>query len=400
MSLGSLASKPLSAALFLAALAAVTLYIFVLDPAARPLIDFDVYLQAAQRLLSGDDIYSQPYTTTDRAGRSVELFYLYPPFLASALSIVTFLGRDALKLVWCALSYTAVWVAVLCLSRVLAASWLKSLSSLQRVCVVAFFTFCFEPLYVGIGDGQVTALVLSLICLCAVGLLTGSDWLVGGALALAIQIKLSPILLLLAPVMFGRWRAVGWCAAVSVALLLFTLTLGGGAQPFADFFRSVLATADEQKLADFAHNLRLSRAVLGPLGLDDSSAARFALKAAFLAATVLGTAAIRRQPGLASLRALGFLVIVMIVSAPILWFHHFAWCLVPLAILAMRPAAAGDARMRSLTIVLGLYFLLSQSYLLIHWTIKAAPELSSFAIVVPTAALLTVALLVVRQRAP
>ena len=190
----SFASRPLSAAIFLLALVAVSFHIFVIDLAARPLIDFDVYMQAAAELLAGGSMYDGPYTVIDRAGRSVELLYLYPPLLAQLLGALTSADPATARLVWCAGNYLAVWIGILCIARILASSWWSALPNLHRIALVAFFVFCFEPLYVGIGDGQVSAIVLALLALCALGALTGREWLVGVSLAVA----------------FGLWRGSAW----------------------------------------------------------------------------------------------------------------------------------------------------------------------------------------------
>lgn len=409
MSLASIASKPLSAAIFLIALIAISFYIFVIDLAVRPLIDFDVYILAGHRLLAGENIYSPAYTVVDRAGRSVELLYLYPPLLAQILSKLTSIAPVSARFTWCITNYIALWVAILSISRVLAASWWAALPQLQRVALVAFFTLCFEPLYIGVADGQVTAVILALLALCAVGALSGREWLVGSALALAMHIKCTPALLLVAPIVFGRWRALAWFGGVAVSLALVSLLDTAGLQLFEDFFASALRSADEQALGGFAHNLKLSRSLLGPLGLADVAAARWALKGLVIAAALLGALRLRPQAlrskvvltsseSFAYLRAVGFLIPLMILLAPIVWFHHLAWGLIPLAVGSMCSAKNIDERMKLLTLSLGLYFICSQSYLLLIWTIKLAPGLSELAALLPALALVALSAMIYRQR--
>jgi len=401
----SLASRPLSAAIFLLTLTAISFYIFVVDLAARPLIDFDVYMQAAGELLTGGNMYDSPYTVIDRAGRSVDLLYLYPPLLAQLLGPLTSAAPATARLVWCAGNYVAVWISILCLARILASSWWGALPPLHRVSLVAFFVFCFEPLYVGLGDGQVTAIVLALLSLCALGALTGRDWLVGSAIAIAMHVKLTPLLLLVAPIALGRFRAVAWFAAVAVSLGCPSLALPGGVDVVTDFAASALRTADEQALSGFAHNIKLSRTLLAPLGLADLAAARWLVKGAIVAAAIFGVLRLRTQTkraadeSLSYLRAVAFLVPLMILVAPIVWFHHLAWCLVPLDIASMRSAATFDERMKYLTWTLGIYFVCSQAYLLLIWTMQLAPALTEVAALLPALALALLSAMIFRREA-
>jgi hypothetical protein len=405
MPFASLASRPLSAAIFLLALVAISFHIFVIDPAARPLIDFDVYMQAAGELLGGGSMYDGPYTVIDRAGRSVDLLYLYPPLLAQLLGPLTSADPSTARLVWCAGNYLAVWISILCLARILALSWWGALPPLHRISLVAFFVFCFEPLYVGLGDGQVSAIVLALLSLCALGALTGRDWLLGGAIAIAMHVKLTPILLLVAPIAFGRLRALAWFSAVASALGCLSLALPGGMAAVTDFAASAFRTADEQALSGFAHNIKLSRTLLAPLGLADVAAARWLVKGVVVAAAIFGVLRLRAQPrgaadeSLSCLRAVAFLVPLMILVAPIVWFHHLAWCLVPLAVVSMRSAASFDERMKYLTWTLGIYFVCSQAYLLLIWTMKLAPALTEVSVLLPALALALLSMMIFRQEA-
>ena len=199
---------------------------------------------------------------------------------------------------------------------------------------------------------------------------------------------------------------MAWFCVAAVALIGLSLALPGGMAAATDFTASAFRTADEQALAGFAHNIKLSRTLLAPLGLADVAAARWALKGVVICVAILGTLKLRaqaRECATASdsahyLRAVAFLIPFMILAAPIVWFHHLAWCLVPLAVASMRPAKSLDERMKYLTWSLGLYFVCSQAHLLLIWTMKLAPALTEVAVLLPAMALLALSALILRQQ--
>ena len=379
---------------------AIASYVYVVDLSARPLIDFEVYMSAGRSLLAGENIYAHPYAVTDRAGRLIPLYYLYPPLLAHLLSKCALVDLGTLKRLWCVLNFCSTCISILCIAKILERSWWSSYSYLKRVAIVGFFTFCFEPIYVGVGDGQVTAIVLALLSLFMLACISGRDLVAGSLLAVAIQVKMSPALLLLGPVLFGKWRTISSCLMTVAALSLFTAWDLGSTQVFADFRGSLFNTIDDQLLGGFAFNIVMHRALLGPFGLAQSVLARWLFKAALLLLTVMGAVGIHRQSGGSYLRSLAFLATCMVFISPIIWFHHLAWVLLPIAVLSMKPAETADARMKSLTICLGLYFALSQTYLLMHWTMRLAPELMPISLAMPPLLLLLTAGLVFRQKAP
>ena len=357
-------------------------YIYVLDTSSRSLIDLNVYTQAAQALSAGENIYQKIYTVTDRWGRSIQLYYFYPPLLAHALSLFTSASEQTLKFCWCLCNYILMLVTTVSLSKILEPSWWGKIAPFPRTLIIGFFVFCFEPLYVGNGDGQVTALVLALLSMMTLAGMRRCYMLEGAVLAVAVQIKMSPVLLLLAPLVFQRWRTLTSFAASSLVLILLTVVGGGGVQPFIDFASS------------------LTHTVLEPLGLSHVALARWVVKIGFLALSLLGTICISRQSGFTYLRALGFLITCMIITSPIIWFHHFAWILLPIAIISMKPASDNDEKMKNLTIALGLYFALSQTYLLNVWTHKLDPSFMWISALVPTLLLGLVAATSYRQREP
>lgn len=398
MPLRFLSTHPLVVALASLLVLAVAFYIYVVDASSRPLIDFEVYTQAAQALLAGDDMYQKAYTVTDRWGRAIQLHYFYPPFLAQILSLFSTVNEKTLKFWWCALNFLMLIVTTVAIALTVGKSWWGSMPFPRRCLVLGFFALCFEPIYVGNGDGQVTALILGLLALTIYAAVAKHELAAGALLALAAHTKMTPALLILSPLIFGRWRMV-ISFIIACALLTLPTILGqSGVQPFLDFAASLTHTVNDNLVNGYVFNLVIYRALLEPFDLADVSLARQVVISGLLLVAVLGTWRIRTQPGMAYLRSLGFLTVAMIIISPIIWFHHFAWMLIPLAIISMKPAATPDESMKHLTISLGLYFALSQTYLFHIWVHRLAPTMMSLSTVVPTLLLVTVGALIYRQR--
>ena len=398
MPLRFLSTHPLVVALASLLVLAVAFYIYVVDASSRPLIDFEVYTQAAQALLAGDDMYQKAYTVTDRWGRAIQLHYFYPPFLAQTLSLFSTVNEKTLKFWWCALNFLMLIVTTVAIALTVGKSWWGSMPFPRRCLVLGFFVLCFEPIYVGNGDGQVTALILGLLALTIYAAVAKHEIAAGALLALAAHIKMTPALLILAPLLFGRWRMVSSFIIACALLTLPTILGQSGVQPFLDFAASLTHTVNDNLVNGYVFNLVIYRALLEPFDLADVSLARQVVISGLLLVAVLGTWRIRTQPGMAYLRSLGFLTVAMIIISPIIWFHHFAWMLIPLAIISMKPAATPDESMKHLTISLGLYFALSQTYLFHIWVHRLAPTMMSLSTVVPTLLLVTVGALIYRQR--
>jgi hypothetical protein len=400
MSPRSLSTHPLIVAFASLLVLAVAFYIYVVDASSRALIDFEVYMEAGRTLLAGENIYQRAYTVTDRWGRAIQLHYLYPPLLAQIVSAFSTVDEKTLRFWWCAMNFLMLIVTTVAIARTVANSWWGSLPFIRRSLILGFFVLCFEPIYVGNGDGQVTALILGLLALTICAAVTKHEVAAGGLLAFAAHIKMTPALLILSPLIFGRWRMVSSFVIACTLLTLPTIFGGSGVQPFLDFASSLTHTVNDNLVNDYVFNLVIYRALLEPFGLADVAFARHVVIGGLLLLTVLGSWRMRTQPGMAYLRSFGFLTAAMIIISPIIWFHHFAWMLIPLAILSMKPSATPDERMRHRTLTLGLYFALSQTYLFHIWVHKLAPTMMSVSTLVPTLLLITVGALIYRQREP
>ena len=200
--------------------------------------DFAVYFKAAQRLLSGGDIYADTaaFRAQVEGGLSTKSEdtpwpYAYPPLLAAAISPLTLMPYAWASLAWTAFCIAAIAAAVYLALR--SQAWL----TLGGLLVALLLLYEYDPAVVGLRLGQVDIAIFLCLALALVWLKEGHDALAGMVLGLAIGIKLFAAFLVIFLLWKRRWRAALW-AAVTGALLLVVpfLALGlDSVKPYVDF---------------------------------------------------------------------------------------------------------------------------------------------------------------------
>ena len=366
-----------------ATMAALGFYLYVYVAGYSLLPDFAVYLRAGEAMNEGRNIYARPYEVEFVPGELFRLRYLYPPLLAYLLSKVAWLGEPTLRFVWSGLSFLAIVVSVAQVATLLGYSWWREVSPRVRILFVSFFFLCFEPLASGVGHGQVTAVVLWLLTSFTLESVRRHDRRAGLALALAIHIKMTPVLLLLAPIIFRRWRTVGWCAWGVVALVAIPVVDLGSLDHLSQFVASISETSNNPVLRGAEYNFAVDRVLLLPFGLFGQGMPRKVVMLALLGVFAGCLLGMRRRDEQGYLDVVGVLIVGMVLVSPIIWFHHFAWLLPSLAIATMRPAATFDLRLKNLTISLGILFAVSKILLLHTVVVHEAAFLTHVSALVP-----------------
>lgn len=374
-------------------LLSVTFYVFVIDCGRRALLDFEVYRAAARALISGDNIYAKSYEVIDRWDRQISLYYLYPPLLAQLLSKFSNFDQSSMKFGWCVLSFLCTTASAYCIAQLISFSWWMKLPASQRFFAVFFFCVCFEPVFWGVSDGQVTAIVLLLLAVFLLALLRDKQMAAGIALALAVLIKISPIILVLALLRFRRWNALVAFVLTCATALLWTYVDLGNVHIFADFINSLSAITQDRSSRGFLFNYVFDKSILSPLGLESSEVARCIVRAVLVAMPVMVVLNAKNRDRISELRTAATLICFMMACSPIIWFHHLAWALLPLAVLSCGNEPNSELRLKHLTACVGLYFALSQVNLIHYWTFKEFPDLTWISSLIPTVLLLLLAYL-------
>jgi alpha-1,2-mannosyltransferase len=281
---------------------------------------------------------------------------------------------------------------------VLGYSWWKGFTLVQRIAILGFFTICFEPLCLGVGHGQVSALVLFFLSLFLLHSLTGYEVVAGIALACAIQLKMTPAIIILAPLIFGRWKTIVWCGVASAALILFTVVDIGSFGVFKDFLFSVSSTEENVVIRSNPFNFRVDKSVLSIVGLFDNQYARLAFKLLLLVTLLVTSIAIRLRGKANYPTAISFLMVGMVFASPIIWDHHLTWLLPSLAVMTMTTARNGQERLKVLTLSLGAMLCLTKVYL-IHFTVyHSAPYLLEISALIPCGILMAMGIFLMRSR--
>jgi hypothetical protein len=193
---------------------------------------------------------------------------------------------------------------------------------------------------------QTHALFIALSVFALVSADRGRSARAGTALAVAATVKLTPALLLVYWAARGQWRAVAWCLAASVALLLATL-LAAGPQTLAAYVDSMKRVSNVLLLSFNNQSLPAAWAGRGAAGeLWNWTIFPLApgIKWLTTALSLLAVAAgglIDRHPARRGIGACVALV-GMTVFAPIAWSHYYIVLLPAVMVLADRSLAPAD----------------------------------------------------------
>jgi hypothetical protein len=268
--------------------------------------DFLAYHQAAERLLSGRQLYDMSYTQTGGFG----LFY-YPPTFAPLLLPFGALSATTATWVWIGLSIVAFVVGVAAMPVSMTVRW--------STILLAGWSF---PFVYAVKLGQVGPILFCLFAL-------GWRWMDRPALlgilgALGAAIKLQPGLVLVWALLTSRFRAVVVGAALLVALAVVTTVLAGVGS-WTDFVTLLRTVSDPIRTA---HNCTPG-AIAFASGVSADVAGLVQLVNTVLVA-VFVLASIRWATDEASYM---IAVIASQLVSPILWDHYALLLLLPVAYL-------------------------------------------------------------------
>jgi alpha-1,2-mannosyltransferase len=288
------------------------LYVNVLRE--RPQIgDMHDYLQAASNL---------------RAGEPFHLRYLYPPFWAAILASLLTLGpRMVVDLVWL-MNLASLFGMFLLLHAVL-----ERYGFPARFAALATFGFMLVnvPILRTLGYQQVNLHVTNLILACLF-LYPRRPWWSGAVLALAVQLKLSPLLLVLPFVLEKDWRWLAGFAVGTVALTAMTVGLYG-ASPYSDVLVNLRQAYSASGIAFRENSIDSWFRALAMIGGGEGAwmqTAIWAVKGGLAAAAaVIGWRCVRGRTfaahegrGTIVLNTFPPLLILMLMASPLVWEHH------------------------------------------------------------------------------
>lgn len=201
----------------------------------------------------------------------------------------------------------------------------RGLGSSLAGSLLPLLLLCFAPVWDDLYAGQINTFVLLALALALLWSNRGSQIAAGAALAVAIVLKTSPALLVLAFVVRRQWRAVA-AAVVVVVLLSAAAALVWKVEYLGTYVDVSLRAANSR--FDY---MNLSPQTLWVRWCGEPWA-DVLHKAVCIAALVFAV----RGPGV-----FARLVVVMTMASPLVWYHHLVYLLVPIvALLRTAPLAA------------------------------------------------------------
>ncbi len=191
--------------------------------------DLDVFVLAARRLASGDDIYADapPFKALIESGGfsmkddSVSWPYAYAPLIAILFVPALWVSYPVVQALWWGLNL----LALLC------GCWLclKAMGSATpaRVAVVLLTLYRFEPAIVTLRLGQIELVQFLLLAVTLFALNGGRERWAGVALGLATGLKFFPGALVGLLVWRRRWRAAAWATGTALVTIVASFAVVG-----------------------------------------------------------------------------------------------------------------------------------------------------------------------------
>jgi hypothetical protein len=378
----------------------VVVWLYSISRAPAGTFDFSTYYAAASALRSDPhaDIYSQGVLARSGAESHVStqppLPYTYPPLAALIMVPLTAFPFAMAARLWLAIN-AALWLAsslILCMElhawfppylhdlqspgawRALAApspavrtavhlrqtragglgTWARDPAWLQLIAVIMPVCLAWGPATIALSLGQIDVLVLLLLVIVFPLLRAERDSWAGIAHAFAAMLKLTPILLLVALALLGRWRAVVAGLAALTALTLAILAILGpqtcwaavpqmlqvgsydAALPRNEALLGAVTHALITAAPAFAGGIRvieylLLAALAGAIGILLWRQAPRSLSGSWLRA--------HATPAPVPSTALGYAIALcaMVLVSPLAWEHHYVWVL-PAAVFVLAAA--------------------------------------------------------------
>lgn len=270
--------------------------------------DFGAYHAAAVRLSEGLGIYANPEGT---------LPFTYPPAAAYLLSPLALLPSLPAGHLFTLLSLVALGRAAFLMTQAALPS-LDPPIRLLSAAVVPAALLTAEPSHFTIVLGQVNFFLLWLVCEDTLG----RPGLPRGVLTgIATALKLTPAVFIVAWAVAGRWRT----AAISAGTFAATVALGFILAPTDStrFWSDLVRDVDRVGVVHYAHNQSINATIRRVLGEEGNVALWFVLSLAVgLVGLFLARRLIERGDRLGFVAVMG---LVMTLTSPISWGHHWVW---------------------------------------------------------------------------
>jgi hypothetical protein len=286
--------------------------------------DASVYYSAALNMHRGEPIVQRPGGP-----------YLYPPILAATLSPAVVLGVDAFMKMFHLLNFPAVvLLAVLLYLALLEFRFSRELAAV----VILVLMVANVPISRTLIYNQVNIYVMDLVLISLIAF-GRADWLSALALALATQLKVFPMVLLLPFLYVRAWRWCSWFLLLN-ALIIGVVSIGFGFSYFVAFAAQLggisRTTLRNAAVDAFLYNTVRLWGVIAPAWLSAS------IRAILGVLVMIAGVRLGRRPAFSDgsperrmvLTAYVVLPVFMLVVSPLVWEHHFVMWVLTMPVLA------------------------------------------------------------------
>jgi hypothetical protein len=209
--------------------------------------DFMEYFSASHLVVQGHggDLYNLPLLGNVQSslayplwpGRSV-LPFLYPPYVAVALAPLAALPYTLAFLLWLALNCILFFTVTYALERYAGLTG-------RRALLLRLGSVCSLPVFMALGLGQISVLLLALFTLVFFAVRAGRDGTAGVALAVALVKPAYVVPFLVVLLVKHRWRALAAFGASTVLLALVALPFCGVSINFT-YLRTLITVSSWQ----------------------------------------------------------------------------------------------------------------------------------------------------------
>jgi hypothetical protein len=323
----------------LIAIFAVRFLLMIPEAATRPSDGFAAYYTAS-RLLGENNPVSGFYDDqwfNAQVGRIVPgVQDIYrpnpPPAVALMLPLAQFSYTNA-RIAWTLLNLVLLVVTLVVIFR-------ETGFKLPAALAFVALTFCFEPIWVNLRQGQAYIVLLFLSAVCWSAMRGRHDKSAGIALGLMLVFKTAGVLLQLLMLRRRRWRALGWClTTIAFVVLASLVTLGAASwQKYLEILwrgrdETDLMVTAYQSAYSLTHHLFVYDATWNahPLLRQPQISAVLAFVATLGVLVVVAFILVR---GDSDDRSFAALMIAATVISPYSLAYHYSVMLLPIAILA------------------------------------------------------------------
>jgi alpha-1,2-mannosyltransferase len=290
------------------------------------------------------------YAYAQERGFSAEVYpYLYPPFLASAITPLTRLSPESADRMWGSLMVVMFALSVVLVTMAPRTDRSAQTGAGRRRLLLESALGAGILLLLPLGQnflmGQVNAIVMVCMTLAVVGLEREGkswEWGAGAALALAALIKVTPALLI---VLFVARRKTGalWAFALSGAAGMGLSMMVSGPEVWGQFLAFLPQMSYGRNIDGLFHpmfltNLSLSAFIMRALESAGPVARIVSMLAALLLVATLLWAVFRYARGAGRSGLVLASLTVMVVVSPFTWIHHLVF-LYPGVFLVLRDMA-------------------------------------------------------------